>query len=81
MSTEITPDNERFLQEEVEAGRFASIGDALNTGVDLLKARQALIRRLENSRRQLDEGDALVLDDEGLSEYFETLRHRAAGNS
>ncbi len=70
----ITPENERFLNEQVAAGQFSTFVDALNAGIDLLKARQALIRRISISREQLDSGDFVELDDDGLTKFFDELR-------
>lgn len=77
MSGNITPENERYLEELVAGGRYGSRDAALNAGIELLKSRQSLIARLENSRGQLDAGDSVEFDDESLSEFFEQIRRRA----
>jgi Arc/MetJ-type ribon-helix-helix transcriptional regulator len=77
MATELPADAESFLQREVTLGAFPSREDALLAGVDLLRRRRELIDRLAESRRQLDEGEYIELDDLGLNRYFDELKERA----
>lgn len=74
MSAGITPENERFLSEQIAAGFFSDREEALNAGVDLLKARQDLIARLARSREELDSGRYDEFDEEGLQKFFDELR-------
>lgn len=74
MSAGITPENEQFLTEQIAAGFFSDREEALNAGVDLLKARQDLIARLTRSREELDTGQYEEFDEEGLKQFFEELR-------
>jgi len=42
------------------------------------KTRQELIDRLDEGRRQLDEGEYVEFDEEGLHQYFQGLIQRAS---
>jgi hypothetical protein len=43
--------------------------------------KQKLIERLKESRRQLDEGEYVEFDEEGLRRFFDGLKERAARRS
>ena len=58
---------------------MTSAVEALNAGLDLLRERKQLVARLEDSRRQLDNGEFTELDGPGLRELFEGLSRRARG--
>jgi Arc/MetJ-type ribon-helix-helix transcriptional regulator len=73
----LSPDREIFIQQQVSTGVFKDRVDALEAGIDLLRQRQALIERLNESRRQLDNGEYLEFDDEGLRQFFAGLKQRA----
>jgi len=79
MSTDssLSPDRETFIERQVSTGVFRDRTDALEAGVDLLRQRQALVDRLTESRRQLDEGEYVEFDEEGLDIFFEGLKQRA----
>jgi Arc/MetJ-type ribon-helix-helix transcriptional regulator len=79
MSSDLSPDTESFIQQEIAVGAFQSREDALEAGVAMLRRRRELIDRLAEGRRQLDEGDYFEYDDEGLRELFEQLIARAEG--
>ncbi len=72
---------EAFIQQQVAVGTFRDRTDAIEAGVDLLRQRQALIDRLRESRRQLDEGEFVEFDDEGLDQFFELLLTKAEARS
>jgi len=81
MATDMSPENEQFLEQAIASGLFGTRGEALNAGVDLLKQRSKLVSRLRKSRQQLDEGDALEFDNSGMRELFDSLRSRAQQRS
>lgn len=78
MSSDLSQESEAFIQQQVSVGIFRDRIDALEAGVDLLRRRQALLDRLAESRRQLDEGEFFEYDDEGLTQLFEGLQQRAS---
>jgi Arc/MetJ-type ribon-helix-helix transcriptional regulator len=77
----LSPDRETFIAQQVSTGTFKDRTDALEAGIDLLRQRQELIDRLTESRRQLDEGEYVEFDDEGLDQFFEMLIARAEARS
>jgi Arc/MetJ-type ribon-helix-helix transcriptional regulator len=83
MSTDISlsPDNESFIERLVALGTYRNRTDAIEAGVDLLRQRTALIERLTESRRQLDEGEYFEFDEEGLQQLFAQLIARAESKS
>ena len=76
MSSAISPDNERFIEREISEGAYRDRGEAINAGIDLLRARKELKARLVESRRQLDAGEYVEFDSAGLREFFDDLKER-----
>jgi Arc/MetJ-type ribon-helix-helix transcriptional regulator len=76
MTIELTPDNERFLAQEVAIGAFTDRAAAVNAAVALLKERKALLARLDQGRRQLDKGEYKECDPSRTEEYVEEVHQR-----
>ena len=81
MAGDLSHETESFIQSEIAVGTYRDRTDAIEAGVQLLRRRKELLDRLAESRRQLDEGEYVEFDDEGLSRYFEELTVRASGGS
>ena len=81
MASDLSPDTETFIQQEIALGVYPSRQDALEAGVALLKRRRELMNRLAESRRQLDEGEYFQYDQDGLRLLFEQLIARSEGRS
>ena len=81
MAGDLSHETESFIQSEIAVGTYRDRTDAIEAGVQLLRRRKELLDRLAESRRQLDEGEYVEFDDEGLSRYFEELTARASGGS
>jgi Arc/MetJ-type ribon-helix-helix transcriptional regulator len=81
MSSDLSPDTESFIQQEIALGIYQSREDVLEAGVAMLKRRRELMNRLAESRRQLDEGEYFEYDDEGLHQLFEQLIAQAESKS
>jgi Arc/MetJ-type ribon-helix-helix transcriptional regulator len=77
MSNELSSDSESFIAGEIALGAFRSRGDAIEAGIELLRKRRQLMDRIAESRRQLDEGEYVEFDEEGLRQFFEGLKERA----
>jgi len=77
MSNELSADSESFIAGEVELGAYPSRQDALEAGVALLKKRRELLEKLDEGQRQLDNGEYVDFDEEGLRQFFEGLKERA----
>jgi Arc/MetJ-type ribon-helix-helix transcriptional regulator len=73
----LSHDNEAFIQQQVAVGAFRDRTDAIEAGVEMLRKRQALIERLDEGRRQLDQGEYVEFDEKGLHDFFESLKERA----
>jgi Arc/MetJ-type ribon-helix-helix transcriptional regulator len=77
MSNELSPDTESFIAGEVALGTFGSRTDAIEAGIELLKKRRQLLDRIAESARQLEEGEYVEFDEDGLRLFFEGLKERA----
>jgi Arc/MetJ-type ribon-helix-helix transcriptional regulator len=77
MSGHISTDNEAFIQQQVALGIYRDRNDAIEAGIQLLRQQKALLDRLDEGRRQLDAGDFLEFDEEGLRQFFDGLKERA----
>jgi Arc/MetJ-type ribon-helix-helix transcriptional regulator len=73
MNVGISSENAQFLQAQVAAGSFASPEEALNAAVNLLRRHEALRAKIQRGCEQLDRGEFLEFDDDGLAEYFEKM--------
>jgi len=73
MSTDLLPENERFIQDVVASGWFQSRGEALDLAVELLKRRKAILDHIEGTR-QLDNGEGIHLHGEAeLRAFFDEI--------
>ena len=73
----LSHDSESFIQQQIAVGTYRNRTDAIEAGVELLRQRKALLDRLDESRRQLDEGEYVEFDEQGLRQFFEGLKDRA----
>lgn len=79
MSIDISPENERFIQNQIASGAYQNRSDAIDAGIELLRRRDELLHRIDRGRRQLNEGDCRDYDDQSLAERFNQLKQRAQG--
>ncbi len=77
MSSELSPDTESFIAGEIALGAYPSRQDALEAGVTLLRKRRELLEKLDEGQRQLDAGEYVDFDEDGLLLFFEGLKERA----
>ena len=77
MATDLSPENEQFIQQEIRAGVFRTKSDALDAGIALLRRRKELLAGVDEGRRQLDERDSRDYDDTTLANRFAELKVRA----
>jgi Arc/MetJ-type ribon-helix-helix transcriptional regulator len=77
MSSELSSDSESFIEQQVALGIYRDRTDAIEAGVELLRQHKALLDRLDEGRRQLEEGDYVEFDQEGLRQFFDGLKERA----
>jgi Arc/MetJ-type ribon-helix-helix transcriptional regulator len=79
MASDLSPDTESFIQQEIAVGAFQSRQDALEAGMTLLRKRKALLEKLDEGRRQLEEGEYVEYDQDGLRQLFEQLLAKSEG--
>jgi Arc/MetJ-type ribon-helix-helix transcriptional regulator len=73
----LSSDNQSFIDRQVAIGAFRDRAEAIDAGVELLRKRQELLDLLDERRRQLDNGEYVDFDREGLQLFFEGLKLRA----
>lgn len=66
MSTNLSPENEHFLERVVSVGMFNNRDEALDRAVELLRCREELIREVNKGIDQLERGEGVPLDIEGV---------------
>lgn len=76
----LSAENEEFIENAIAQGRFQSRTDALNAGVEALR-REALMKRIEESRRQLDNGECTTYDDQALEKRLSELHDRIVAST
>ena len=69
MASNISPENEQFIQHELESGVYQSRGELLDQAVSLLKRRRELQREIQAG---IDSGPGIPAD-----EVFARLQHTA----
>ena len=79
MSTDLSPQNEEFIQQAIAGGAFQNRREALDEAVELLKRRQRLLEHIDEGTRQLREGEGIELADETeLKAFFDEIRAEGA---
>ena len=89
MEVELSPDHEEFIARSVQAGRFASAGEALREAVELLERREAELQGIrvfvQEGLDELDAGNYEDFTDESLRNLFDRVvirgRQRLAAGS
>ncbi|MEI8373782.1 MAG: hypothetical protein WCJ35_13220 [Planctomycetota bacterium] len=74
MNTNLSPENESFIQESVAAGVFSDREHALDEAVGLLKSRQRVLAHIDEGTRQLREGNFVEFDQDGLRNFFDEIQ-------
>ena len=76
MSTDLSPENEQFLQQAIDCGTFHDRRQAPDRAVELLKRRQQLLEHIDEGTRQLQTGEYEEYDEEGLKKFFDDVQAR-----
>ena len=63
----LTPENEQFVQQQLDMGIYAARKEVINAGLDVLRRRQSLKDRLARSAHQLETGEYTDFDQAGFS--------------
>lgn len=77
MASNISPENEQFIQHELESGAYQSRGELLDQAVSLLKRRRDLQREIQAG---MDSGPGVPAG-EVFAELERKARQLAAGGS
>ena len=76
MSTDLSPENEQFLQQAIDCGTFRDRRQAPDRAVELQKRRQQLLEHIDEGTRQLQTGEYEEYDEEGLKKFFDDVQAR-----
>ncbi len=75
MSTDLSPENENFIQTAIAGGVFQDRSQALNEAVELLRRRQRLLDHIGEGTQQLRSNQAIELrGDEELNSFFAEIQ-------
>ena len=77
MASDLSPDTESFIASEIALGAYPSRHDAIEAGIALLKKRRELLEKLDEGQRQIEAGEYVDFDEDGLRLFFEGLKERA----
>ena len=77
MASDISPENEQFIQHELELGAYRGLGELLDDAVSLLKQRRDLQREIQAGS---DSGPGIPAD-EVFARLEDKARRLAAGGS
>ena len=77
MSTDISPENEQFIQHELESGNYHDRGELLNDALRLLKRRRDLVREIQAG---IDSGPSIP-GDQVFGELEEVVHRRTPADS
>jgi Arc/MetJ-type ribon-helix-helix transcriptional regulator len=73
MSSQLSPENEQFLEQAVAVGMFHDRDEAIDRAVGLLRRREQLIRDVNKGIEQLERGEGVPLD---IEQIKSTVRRR-----
>jgi len=72
MSSQLSPENERFLEHAVSVGMYHDRDEALDRAVEVLRRREQLIRDVNRGIEQLERGEGVPLDIEKIQAAVES---------
>jgi antitoxin ParD1/3/4 len=67
MASELSPENEQFIENVIASGLYHDRDEALNRAVELLKKREQLIRDVNLGIEQLERGEGKIWDMEEIN--------------
>jgi Arc/MetJ-type ribon-helix-helix transcriptional regulator len=75
MSTDLSPQNEQFIEQVLTRGVFHNRTEALDEAVELLRRRQELLDHIDEGTRQLRNGEGITLRGEDeLGAFFDGIQ-------
>jgi Arc/MetJ-type ribon-helix-helix transcriptional regulator len=74
----LTPENEQFVQQQLDLGVFAGRDEVINAGIESLRRQQDhdLHERLVRADQDLKKGNYTEYDEESLQHRFDELKAR-----
>jgi antitoxin ParD1/3/4 len=80
MTLTIPPEYDQFVRQQISQGEYQSAEDVVNDSLRILqelKRREAEFRQeVQKGVDQLDRGEGICLDKEGLRRFFDELQRR-----
>ena len=73
MNSNLSPENEQFLEHAIEVGMYHDRGEAMDKAVELLRQREQLVSNVNEGIEQLERGEGVPLDIEAIKT---TMRSR-----
>jgi Arc/MetJ-type ribon-helix-helix transcriptional regulator len=80
MSIDISPEHREFVRVELESGRFASEQELVAEAIELLRARQNLLAKLDLGIAQLDRGEGVTYSSNDRERFVADILGRIAGS-
>jgi Arc/MetJ-type ribon-helix-helix transcriptional regulator len=77
MSVDIPPQYLPFVQQAVASGRFESEGALVGEALKLLLRRERELKLVEEGLDELERGEYLEFDDEGLKQFLQDAQRQA----
>ena len=74
MKSDLSPENEQFIQELLHDGAYGTRADVLDDALRVLKQRRDLLRHIDTGTEQLQNGQYTDYDEESLRELFGRLK-------
>lgn len=59
MNVDISPEHREFVRDELENGHFSTEQELFDEAIELLRARQSLLSKIDEGLDQLARGDAV----------------------
>ena len=76
MSSDISQENENYIQQVIEEGSYRDRAEVLDEAVELLKERRELLEHIDIGTQQLRNGENTEYNDETLRELFDDIQAR-----
>jgi putative addiction module CopG family antidote len=80
MEIRLTPDQEAFVRQGIEAGRFHSEADAIAEALSLWeereRARAEILAAVDAAEASLDRDEGIVITEESMRELAEDVKRR-----
>jgi len=77
MATDLSQENEQFIDDQIANGSYGHRVEVLNDAVALLRQHQGVLAKIDEGTRQLRGGEYTEYDDDTLRARFLELKDRA----